>query len=382
MNNPGLYIHIPFCHSKCSYCDFFSTPAMLQYQDRYISALLKEVELRKHEMSKPFDTVYIGGGTPSILSKEAMSMLLKGIKKYVPDNIREFTIEVNPEDVTAELLDLYASFGVNRISMGVQTFDDESLKLISRRHTSEKACEAINLLRIHNMNYSCDLIYGLPTGNSKNTSFEVFSNSLEQLLSFNPPHFSAYLLSFEHSTKMFAQRERGEIVEISDEEAIKTYQYLCDTAKSAGYNHYEISNFAIPGKEAIHNSKYWNLTPYLGVGCSAHSFDGKLRRYNPNKIVTYIDTVLNTSNTFYITEETDAIEQYNDLIITALRTSNGLDSTIIEKQYPKYISDYFSEMSDKLLNNDKLQKFANKIIIPENLWLTADNILRELIYVE
>lgn len=378
----GLYLHIPFCGSKCSYCDFFSAPAMLKYQDDYVIALLGELKLRADEVPAPFTTIYIGGGTPSILSEKAITALLQGLKPYITDSLTEFTIEVNPEDVTSDLCDLYMSYGINRISMGIQTFDDNCLKIISRRHSAAKAIEAIELIKSKGFNYSCDLIYGLPAGNVSKSSFDVFKKSLQTLLNFNPPHFSAYLLSFEKGTKIYSQREKRIIKEATDEEAIEMYTYLCDTARANGYNHYEISNFALPGYEAKHNSKYWDSTPYLGIGCSAHSFDGKIRRYNPNNIPQYIDAICNKVTPCFIEEYTNDIERYNDTIITALRTSHGLSKGSIATRYPGYLANYFTRTSAALISQGKLIQKDNNIIIPEHFLLTADAILRELIYVE
>ncbi|MGM9847078.1 MAG: radical SAM family heme chaperone HemW [Muribaculaceae bacterium] len=376
----GLYIHIPFCQSKCAYCDFFSAPSMLTKQKDYIKALLKELELRKNEVPNPFSTIYIGGGTPSILDSETLNLLFAGLSSYINDNIKEFTIEVNPEDVSENLIKTFSANGVNRISMGIQSFDDDTLKLISRRHNSQKAANAINIIKSFNLNFSCDLIYGLPSDNSHKKSNDLFEYSLDKLLSFAPPHISAYLLSFEKGTQIYSQREKGLISEISDEEAEEAYKYLCDTLRNAGYNHYEISNFALPGKEALHNSNYWNYTPYLGLGCSAHSFDGTLRRYNPNNIPQYISSILNNNKTIFITEETDDIERYNDLIITSLRTAAGLNIKLIENSFPEFIQEYFHKESRKMISSGLLLIKKNVIYIPEDNWLTSDYILRNLIY--
>lgn len=376
----GLYIHIPFCHSKCSYCDFFSAPAMLKRQKEYITSLHRELELRINEVATPFSTIYIGGGTPSILDSETLQLLFNGLSTHINSEVKEFTVEVNPEDVTEELIETFISYGVNRISMGVQSFDDDTLKLISRRHNSQKAANSISIIKSFGLNYSCDLIYGLPTNNTHRTSNDIFKDSLEQLLSFSPPHISAYLLSYEQGTKIYSLREKGIVSELSEDKAGEAYTFLCNTLRNAGYKHYEISNFAIPGKEAIHNSNYWNFTPYLGLGCSAHSFDGKHRRYNPNSIPKYISSILNNSQTVFITEVTDEVERYNDIIITSLRTATGLDSLIIENTFPEFIQNHFNKESKKLISSGILCKNGSTIFIPEKYWLTSDYVLRNLIY--
>ena len=353
---------------------------MLKRQKEYVTSLHRELELRINEVATPFSTIYIGGGTPSILDSETLKLLFNGLSPHINNDVKEFTVEVNPEDVTEELIETFISFGVNRISMGIQSFDDDTLKLISRRHNSQKAANSISIIKSFGLNYSCDLIYGLPTNNTHRTSNDIFKDSLKQLLSFSPPHISAYLLSYEQGTKIYSLREKGIVSELSEEKAGEAYTFLCNTLCNAGYKHYEISNFAIPGKEAIHNSNYWNFTPYLGLGCSAHSFDGKHRRYNPNSIPKYISSILNNSQTVFITEVTDEVERYNDIIITSLRTATGLDSLIIENTFPVFIQNHFNKESKKLISSGILCKNGSTIFIPEKYWLTSDYVLRNLIY--
>lgn len=377
----GLYIHIPFCHSKCSYCDFFSTPAMTKYQHEYIRALLCELKLRCNEVPTPFDTVYIGGGTPSILDKTSITTLLDGIKPYISTDFREFTVEVNPEDVSEDFIETLIAGGVNRISMGVQSFDDESLRMVSRRHSSACAIDAINIIKNYGLNYSLDLIYGLPTGHENVSMIETFEYSLNKLLSFEPPHFSAYLLSYEQGTKIYFMREKGVIKEATEEEATQMYSLLCDIARSHGYNHYEISNFAKSGCEAVHNSKYWADKPYLGIGCSSHSYDLSHRRYNPNNIPQYIRSLNDLGRTVFETEILTSEDKYNDFIITSLRTSAGLDLEKFNLLMPSYLKDYFNHAAKPLLALGQIIKLNNRLYIPENKWLVSDSILRDLIYV-
>ena len=209
----------------------------------------------------------------------------------------------------------------------------------------------------------------------------TFEYSLNKLLSFEPPHFSAYLLSYEQGTKMYFMREKGVIKEATEEEATQMYSLLCNIARSHGYNHYEISNFAKSGSEAVHNSKYWAGMPYLGIGCSAHSYDLSLRRYNPNNIPQYIRSLNDFGKTVFETEILTPEDKYNDFIITSLRTNTGLDLDKLNHLMPSYLTDYFKHTIEPLFASGQLIKLNNHIYIPENQWLVSDSIMRDLMYV-
>lgn len=324
----GLYIHIPYCHSKCAYCDFFSTPR-LENIDQYVVALLTEIELRIYEISQPITTIYIGGGTPSILPFDLLRRLVNGISKVVNmSQIEEFTIEANPEDVNEEWVRCISQLGINRVSMGIQSFNDTELKTINRRHTAQMALNAIDVLRQNGIiRISGDLIYGLP-----GQGIDSWKNSLNQLMSLRLPHFSAYLLSFEPGTGLYARLLAGKVEEASEELVNEMYQYLISTARSNGYNHYEISNFAMNGCEAIHNTNYWRDLPYLGIGVSAHSFDGQTRRFNPSNIKNYISQLLQRKSVYEVEVEDDKA-RHNDYIVVALRTSQGIDLNFYQEKY-------------------------------------------------
>lgn len=373
----GLYIHIPFCRSKCIYCDFFSTPSAV-WTDEYIDALNAEFELRQNELNEPVRTIYIGGGTPSILSPQQRHRLIDFILNRVNlADVIEFTIEANPEDLNQAFINEVRAAGINRVSIGVQTFNAESLKFINRRHSAERSVGALELLRDSGLNYSADLIYGIPTD-----SFEDWEKSLCKMLSFRPPHISAYLLSFEPGTRLDAMRITGKVKEIDDTEAQRRYSYLISRCRDAGYEHYEISNFALPGCHAVHNSSYWEFRPYLGLGVSAHSFDGSVRRYNPSDIRKYID-VIGSGKSFAVIEDETELNRFNDMIITALRTSRGLSVDDISTRFGEEIVDEFIRDAKPLLDSGDLIISGDtcRMVIPEERWLMSDAILRQLIQV-
>lgn len=374
-----LYIHIPFCHSKCLYCDFYSTPSATQFIDSYIQGILNEFDLRINELKgNRIRTVYIGGGTPSILSGEQLSTLLSGLDIRLDINsLEEFTIEANPDDITPERLALFKDFGINRVSIGIQSFNDIELKRINRRHDSVCSHHALESLHRSGLNFSADLIYGLPE-----QSVESWRRNLSELLSWQPPHFSAYLLSYEPGTPLYLMRQKGKIVEASDYMVEEMYEILCNQADEKGYDHYEISNFGKPLFHAVHNSRYWTGTPYLGLGAGAHSFDGEKRRYNPDDLRGYIKKLVPAGKclqpeTFFTVEEESMAERFNDTIITRLRTSEGLSLSAV----PEEFAFEFTHETTKLIKQGLLKINDEKIYIPEEKWLLADEIMRSLIVI-
>ncbi len=247
----GLYIHIPFCRHKCAYCDFFSAPVRGDVVEQYLDALLAEWRLRRHELgSDPITTLYIGGGTPSMVPLNAMRRFMEALGREIPlGTLSEATIEANPEDITAESIAAYRAMGFNRISVGIQSFDSGQLDAVDRRHTPQASRDALRALSLSGINYSADLIYGLP-----GQSTAQWQENLAELLSYRPPHFSSYLLSYEPGTRLYARLMKGEVEEASDALAQQMYAILCEAADSHGYHHYEISNLALPGREAIHSA--------------------------------------------------------------------------------------------------------------------------------
>ena len=363
----GIYVHIPFCHSKFAYCDFYSKVGVNQL-DAYIDAVAKEYASRYFELGlHPITTLYFGGGTPSILSPEQFHRLAGIFKEISPD---EFTIEVNPEDVDAERLAAWTGCGVNRISMGVQSLVDAELRAVGRRHSAEKAIEAIATMRQAGIsNISCDLIYGLP-----GQTVDSWTYSIEKMLDIHPSHLSAYCLTVEPHTVLGVKMRKGEFVETDDDTIARFYEILCKKARASGYRHYEISNFAIPGMHSRHNRAYWDGTPYLGLGPGAHSLDADgLRRYVASDTKRY---VANPAQCLHADSETET-EKVNDIIFTALRTSDGLQLSRIPEKYRRALR----ANALPLLRNGQLIEChdGNTICIPEKSWLTSDAIIRELL---
>lgn len=361
----GIYVHIPFCHAKCAYCDFYSR-AGAALADGFIGALAREFDTRQHELaSLSVDTIYLGGGTPSILSPAQFSRLTEIFSNFSPS---EFTIETNPEDIDQPHLEAWQQAGVNRISMGIQSLVDSELRAVGRRHTARQAVEAVHSIRRAGFtNLSLDLIYGLP-----GQTLASWQYSLDSLLALRPEHLSAYCLTIEPRTVLGMKLSRGEITEASDEDIALRYDALCHTARGLGYDHYEISNFAMPAYRSRHNSAYWNSIPYLGLGPGAHSLgaDG-CRRYVESDIRRYIT---DPAACLRIDPET-GIEKVNDIIFTALRTSHGLDINDIPLKYrPKVEKEAL-----RLVRQGRLACKSSVYHIEEKDWLTSDAVIRDLL---
>lgn len=367
----GIYVHVPFCHAKCAYCDFYSKPVHAADAEKYVNALTNELAARRNELPEPVKTVYIGGGTPSSLPFRSLLSLMEALPS---DGITEYTIEVNPEDVSHIFVDMLKKHTpVNRISMGVQSLRDDELRYIGRRHSAKQAIDAANIIKGAGFSLSLDLIYGLPGQTAGSWQF-----SLDSLLALTPEHLSCYLLSYEPGTRLNAMRLSGKVTEAPDSLAADMYDILTSATARAGYRHYEISNFALPGHEAVHNSSYWNLTPYLGLGPGAHSFDGHDRSYNPSDLKGYIDA---SGIGFAIKEnETDA-ERFNDFIITSLRTANGIDLERCRVLFGEDRQRLVSATAGQFVKSGIMWLADGKTGICEKHWLRSDSIMVEFIEV-
>ena len=367
----GIYVHIPYCHSKCAYCDFYSTPKGPDRR-KFVESLTREWKMRRHESGhETVRTISLGGGTPSILSAEELSAITAPLPK---ENIEEFTIEANPEDVNRDLVRNIISLGINRVSIGVQSLHDSELHAVRRRHTAQEALDAIRTLHeVGITNVSADLIYGLP-----GQTLSTWRDSLERLIGSGITHLSAYALSYEPGTRLYAMLQAGKITEAPQELSEEMYMTLCATASAAGFTHYEISNFALPGMHSRHNSSYWDYTPYLGLGPGAHSFDGMVRRVNPSRLPAYIEA-MTVGTTFYETEEETLTDRINDAIITGLRTLKGLRLDTIHGLGGQRAVDELQRNAMQFIRSGKVTVSDNTLRIPERYWLVSDAILRELL---
>lgn len=362
----GIYIHIPFCHSKCHYCDFYSAPHKEDWMEAFSKALCSELSERRSEVDYIPDTLYIGGGTPSCLPEKYLSGIISSVMNaFAP--FSEATIEVNPEDVTDEFARFCIDSGINRVSMGIQSFNDSELREVGRRHTAAEAIAAVGILRSAGIsNISCDLIYGLP-----GQDIESWKKNVDTMLSLRPPHFSAYLLSYEPGTRLYARLLAGKVRQADEEEAAAMYDYLSTRSRECGYEHYEISNFALPGFRSRHNSSYWKDEPYLGLGPSAVSFDGKNRRRTN---VAGIKEYIRDTSDCVIEEESDT-DRINDKIFIGLRTLEGIDLATLPE---KVSSDLISE-SESMIAAGHLILDGHHLRIPEAHWLISDSIIRDLL---
>ena len=349
----GIYIHIPFCRSRCIYCGFYSTTA-LDLRQRYVDALCREMEIRgtrKEEGGKRNDeeieTIYLGGGTPSQLTPSQLRQLFIYINKVYPlTSKKEITIEVNPDDVTDEYAAALRQLPVNRVSMGIQTFDDQRLRFLHRRHTARQAIEAVSILRAAGINnLSIDLMYGFP-----GETLSDWQSDISAALSLNVEHISAYCLMIEEGTPLHRMLQhngdcplceqrselQGDCPQCVDEETERSMYYtLIDRLTAAGYEHYEISNFARPGFRSRHNSSYWNGTPYIGLGAAAHSYDIHSRSWNIADINAYIEGIERGERLFE-EELIDDDTRYNDAVTVGLRTCEGIDLNTLPKKYRDY----------------------------------------------
>ena len=324
----GVYFHIPYCKKACHYCNFhFSTS--IQSKAELTEAIVKEIELVNGKDSRLISTIYFGGGTPSLLLRKELKMILDKMKSSfkIIENA-EITFEVNPDDVTESMLQFWKEQGINRLSIGIQSFRDEDLKWMNRAHQSSQAIDAVNLAKnVGFDNYSIDLIYGIP-----GLSDEAWNSNIEQVLAFNIPHLSAYALTVEPKTALKSMIEIGKSVDVDEDQQARQFLILSDKMIAAGYEHYEISNFAKPGMRSKHNTSYWNNIPYFGFGPGAHSFDGKSRYWNVSHNSRYIEAIAQEILA-YEKEDLTPMQLLNEYIMTSLRTMEGTSLVTIQQKW-------------------------------------------------
>lgn len=379
----GIYIHIPFCRKKCLYCDFFSGGGRGVDWKRFTESLVSEFIQRREELKTVPSTLYIGGGTPSLMPLGALSYLVSKIKEISgkTDDWDEFTIEVNPEDVTEEACEVWKQCGVNRISMGVQSLNDKELKIIGRNHNSGGALKAVDILRKNFDNYTVDLIFGLP-----GQALASWKDTVNKVINIRPAHISAYSLMFEEGTALTALREQGRLSFPTEEECVEMWIYLRKELGKAGYHQYELSNYALPGRESIHNQRYWLGNPYLGLGPSAHSYDGqRTRRANPNDIRGYINyfgdgkrSGSSADGERYIEEILTDEELKEERIMLAMRMKKGLNLEDFRKDFGEKALQKLLSNSKKILGSGKLELVEGYIRLTDEGLMIADDIILEM----
>lgn len=367
----GIYIHVPFCQGRCIYCDFYSTTEGEEWKSRYVDALLAELRMRRDELPLArVHSIYIGGGTPSQLPARALSGILNEVCRLFPvDSDAEVTVEANPDDVTPEWLAALSHTPVNRLSMGVQSFDDALLRLIRRRHTAQQAVCAVEQAARHGIsNVSIDLIYGLPT-----QTMEQWQADVCQALALDVQHLSAYSLSYEEGTPLWRMLEQGRIEEADEELSLCMYEHLIDATRAAGFTHYEISNFCRPGRHSQHNSAYWHGVPYLGFGPGAHSYDGmRTRRWNLSDLKGYVQAAgsMPPHQSEVLTDD----ELYDETVMTRLRTSEGLSLDLLTAAYRAYCM----AQAEPHLRAGRLEQAGSTIRLTRQGIFTSNDIISDL----
>lgn len=370
-----IYIHIPFCKQKCSYCNFhFSTS--LNFKDEMLDAMKKEIFFRKDELqNKNLQSLYFGGGTPSVLSADEIKSLIDEVLKHFSFNSDiEITLEANPDDLNAQFLKGLSSSPVNRLSIGTQSFFDEDLKLMNRAHNASEAEGSIKRAQDFGFeNLSIDLIYGSPTSN-----LEIWKENLNKTIALEIPHISSYALTVEPKTALENWVSKGKVSNPKEEEQNREFYYMIDFLKDHGFDHYEVSNFAKEGFYSRHNSAYWKYQEYLGIGPSAHSYNGNdVRSWNVANNQQYIKKL----NSNILAKETEILsqqDQFNEMIMIGLRTIWGVDLTSLNQKFSPNILDKFNKEIQHKIEDGILKIEDNHLKIPEKHWFMADGIASDL----
>ena len=369
----GLYIHIPFCKQACHYCDFhFSTN--LQLLSPVVESIVLEMELRKDYLKgESVDTVYFGGGTPSLLPAAALEQILDQVARIFPGKKLEITLEANPDDLDPNSLATWKSLGIDRLSLGIQSFQDEILKAYNRAHNAQQAKQAIQLARSAGFEkFSIDLIYGFPYANH-----DLWKKDLKEALLLDPGHLSAYSLTLEPKTTFGNWAKKGKFIPAEEEFVAQQFEWLQEKCDQTGYQQYEISNFSRPDQAAIHNSNYWKRIPYLGIGPSAHSFDGNARGYNPPSNPRYVQT-LAAGKLPFVVENLEKEELINEEILTCLRTSWGLDTASMADRYQVDLLQIKETSIAKLTALGMIHTEGKTLTLTRKGQLLADSIAAEI----
>ena len=373
----GIYIHIPFCAKRCLYCDFFSSTDM-QFKTPYIQAIIREMELRKDYIdNEPIETIYFGGGTPSQLGKKDFEKIFDAINRiFDTSQCQEITLEANPDDMTPEYVASLQKLPFNRISMGVQSFQEKDLRFLNRRHNREQAIRAVALCKEHGIsNINIDLIYGLP-----GQTLDEWSLNLEEAIRLDVPHISAYHLIYEERTALYKLLKEGGITPVDEELSVSLFSTLINRLTKAGYLHYEISNFARPGYISQHNSSYWLGKKYIGIGAAAHSYNGSNRLWSVSSLPLYLKGIVTETPAVEI-EELDENTQYNDFIITRLRTMWGIQLQKIKELFGEEKWNYLKQQAEPYLQQNLLNLQNETLKLSKKGIFISDGIMSDLLWI-
>lgn len=374
----GIYIHIPFCKTRCIYCDFYSTTRS-ELKQQYVRALCQELRMRKEYLKgEAIETIYFGGGTPSQLDEEDFRQVFETIEvEYGMQSVKEITLEANPDDLTETYVAMLRTLPFNRISMGIQTFDDPTLKLLNRRHNGTQAIRAVERCRQAGFrNISIDLIYGLP-----GETHERWKQDLQQAVGLDVEHISAYHLTYEEGTRIYEMLHAHTIREVDEESSVGFFSTLMDTLGTAGYEHYEISNFCKPGMYSRHNTSYWQGIPYLGCGPSAHSFNTESREWNVASLDEYMQSIAEGHRSSEI-EVLNKATRYNEYIMTSLRTMWGVSTEEVEQKFGAKLRQYCMDMAAPHLKGGKLEMQNHRLRLTREGIFVSDGILSDLMFIE
>lgn len=374
----GIYLHIPFCKRRCIYCDFYSTTQSDKRQ-AYVRTLCQELEQRQDYLQgETVETIYLGGGTPSQLEESDFKQIFDTLYRIYPiGESPEITLEANPDDLTQEYIDMLRSLPFNRLSMGIQTFNETMLERLHRRHTARQAIEAFeNCRKAGFQNISIDLMYGLP-----GETLEIWENDLSQAVCMHPEHISAYHLIYEEGTTLWKLREEHRVKEADEDLSVNLFSRLIHRLKENGYQHYEISNFCQPDKYSRHNSGYWTGKKYLGCGPSAHSYNGTSRQWNIASLNDYIKGITEGSSVSEI-EELDLYTRYNDFVITSIRTCWGMPLGQLKKKFGERLYRYCLQMAQPHLQQGTLEITQETLKLTEQGIFISDGIMSDMLWVD
>ncbi len=368
----GIYIHIPFCRRACHYCNFhFSTSA--SNTSEMVKAIVKEAELRSDYLNEQVSTIYFGGGTPSLIAMDDLDLTLKKFREIFKINTdAEITLEANPDDITEEKLLHWKQAGINRLSMGIQSFFEEDLQWMNRAHNAHQANQSIELALKYFDNITIDLIYGTPT-----LSDEKWQMNVQRAIDLNIPHLSCYALTVEPKTALDKMILQGKKENVDTEKQARHFELLMQWLNEAGYEHYEISNFAKPGKRSKHNSSYWQGKTYLGLGPSAHSYNGVARQWNISNNALYLQSIKQNIIPFEL-EELTITQKLNEYIMTSLRTMEGMSLNYIDANWNARHVEEILKDADAFLKKHEMIRKEDRLVLTNKGKLLADGIAAEL----